>query len=99
LGYVHDAAIDYVHRAGVGAMLRQHYMYGRGMSEVLARHGNPGDTVARQPSRLPTLRPNGQRASRRTIVGTMRRGAIATGRVRGLISAHPSRSTRMQGDS
>lgn len=96
LGYVHAAGIDYVHRPGVRAMLRQHYMYGRGMSEVLARHGLPSEAGTETPRRVRTLRPNGQRASRRTIVGTMRRGAIATGRIRGMIATRSSPSGKVQ---
>ena len=52
LGYVHEAAIDYVHRPGMRAMLRQHYMYGRGMSEVLAHHGVSGEAGNETPSRV-----------------------------------------------
>jgi glycosyltransferase involved in cell wall biosynthesis len=91
LGYVDDAVIDYVHRPGVRAMLRQHYLYGRGMSEVIARHGIPSESGTIKLRGVKALRPNGQRVSRRTIVGTMRRGAIATGRVRGMIGAGTSR--------
>lgn len=96
LGYVDDAVIDYVHRPGVRAMLRQHYMYGRGMSEVLARHGLQRGSGSATPRGMKMLRPNAQRASKRTIVGTMRRGAIATGRVRGMIG---SRSVRTRSGS
>lgn len=75
IGYVDAAAIDYRHRSGLVAMLRQHYSYGRGMSEVLRAVGTPISKM---------LRPNRQRAGRRSIVGVLRRGAIAFGRVRGL---------------
>ncbi len=99
LGYVEDAVIDYVHRPGVRAMLRQHYLYGRGMSEVIARHGIPSESGTITLRGVRALRPNAQRPSRRTIVGTMRRGAIATGRVRGMIGAGTSRSLRPEGQS
>jgi cellulose synthase/poly-beta-1,6-N-acetylglucosamine synthase-like glycosyltransferase len=95
LGYVDDAVIDYVHRPGVRAMLRQHYMYGRGMSEVIARHGIPSDSGTTMLRGIKALRPNGQPVSRRTIVGTMRRGAIATGRVRGMIASGTARSDKV----
>jgi GT2 family glycosyltransferase len=86
IGYADGAVIDYRHRAGVMPMLRQYYLYGRGMSEVLHRFSTPpanGEWSA--PSGVRALRPNGQRAARTTLVGTMRRGALAVGRLRGLV--------------
>lgn len=89
IGYADGAGIDYRHREGVVAMLRQYYLYGRGMSEVLRTFGAPArqDSPTRNgalASRLRVLKPNGQRAARTTVVGTMRRGALAVGRLRGL---------------
>lgn len=84
IGYADGAAIDYRRREGVVPMLRQYYLYGRGMSEVLRTFGPPRHGEAAR-SRLHVLRPNGQRAARTTFVGTMRRGALAAGRVRGLV--------------
>lgn len=83
IGYADGAAIDYRHREGVVPMLRQYYLYGRGMSEVLRTFGPPTSNGA-PASRLSILKPNGQRAARPTLVGTMRRGALAVGRLRGL---------------
>lgn len=85
IGYVDEAVIDYRHRSGLPAMLRQHYLYGRGMSEVLRSFGTPpaGGRLAASP--LGILRPNGQRSERRSAVGVLRRAAIATGRLRGLV--------------
>ncbi|MFV0260112.1 MAG: glycosyltransferase [Acidimicrobiales bacterium] len=80
IGFVPEAVILYRHREGLWPMLRQHYLYGRGHSEVLVRYGLPGGEA--ESSTL--LRPNGQRAERITLQGTLRRGAIALGRVRGL---------------
>ncbi len=74
IGYVDTAVIDYRHRAGMLAMVRQHYSYGRGMSEVLRSFGTPGK-----------LRPNRQRTASWSAVGVVRRGAIAAGRLRGLV--------------
>ncbi len=84
IGYTDEAAIDYRHREGVAPMLRQYYLYGRGMSEVLRLYGMSASDGSRSPTGLRMLRPNGQRAARRTVVGTMRRAALAAGRVHGL---------------
>ena len=85
IGYAPEAIIDYHHRSGWRAMLRQYFQYGRGMSETLTRHGVPDADGWAPAGGVKMLRANGQRASRRTLGGTMRRGAIALGRVRGLI--------------
>ena len=85
LGYVPDAVVAYRHRPGIVPMLRQHYLYGRGMSQVLHRYGVPRGDEWAAPSGLRMLKPNGQRANRRTVVGTMRRASIAAGRVVGLV--------------
>ena len=66
-------------------MLGQHYLYGRGMSQVLRRYGLPEGDQWATPSGLRMLKPNGARARHRSIVGTMRRGSIAAGRVVGLV--------------
>jgi hypothetical protein len=89
IGFAAEAVIDYRHRAGLRTMLRQHYYYGRGMSEVLRRY----DGFAGQPGaagRVRLLTPNGQRVDKRTLVGFIRRGAIALGRARGLVGAGPA---------
>jgi cellulose synthase/poly-beta-1,6-N-acetylglucosamine synthase-like glycosyltransferase len=83
MAYAPDAVIDYHHRAGAWPMLRQHYLYGRGMSEVLRRYGTPDGNG----SGLGALRPNNQSVARRTLMGWMRRGAIGLGRLRGMIGA------------
>lgn len=85
IGYADGAAIDYRHRAGVVPMLRQYYLYGRGMSEVLRRFGAPSEGGQSSAGGLRLLRPNGQRAPRHTLVGTLRRAALAAGRARGLL--------------
>ncbi len=92
IGYAPDARLQYFHRKGFVAMLRQHYQYGRGMSEVLSRYGaiEHGDDGSSNP--LHRLRPNGQAVARRTFGGTARRGALAVGRIRGLIGAPPPRA-------
>jgi len=85
VGYVNDAVVQYRHRPGLWALLRQHELYGRGMSQVLVRYGLPTGDSWETPRGAALLRPNGQRATKRSLVGTMRRGAIAFGRVRGLV--------------
>ncbi len=85
VGYAKDAVVQYRHRAGLWALLRQHELYGRGMSQVLVRYGLPTGDSWETPRGAALLRPNAQRASKRSFVGTLRRGAIALGRVRGLV--------------
>ncbi len=85
IGYAKGAVIDYRHRAGMLAMLRQHYSYGRGMSEVLRAFGTPEAAGRLASSQLGILRPNGQRTLRISLAGMCRRTAIAAGRLRGLV--------------
>ncbi len=85
IGHATGAVIDYRHRAGVWAMLHQHYSYGRGMSEVLRAFGTPIADGPLASSRFGILRPNGQSTSRRSAASVCRRAAIAAGRVRGLV--------------
>jgi cellulose synthase/poly-beta-1,6-N-acetylglucosamine synthase-like glycosyltransferase len=85
IAYAPDAVVRYRHRPGLWPLLRQHELYGRGMAQVLARYGVPDGDGLRSASGLSMLRPNGQRATRRTLVGTARRGALAIGRVHGLV--------------
>jgi len=85
IGYIDGAVIDYRRRPGVYSMMRQYYSYGRGMSEVLRTFGPPPSEGRFASSPLGILRPNGQRAERRSAVGVLRRAAIAAGRVRGLV--------------
>ena len=83
IGYAQHAVIDYHHRAGRWSMLRQHYFYGLGMSEVLARYGLPYGNEWAPARGLRALRPNGQQVERHTVMGTLRRCAVGTGRVIG----------------
>ncbi|MEQ1700265.1 MAG: glycosyltransferase family 2 protein, partial [Ilumatobacteraceae bacterium] len=87
LGFAAGSRLHYRQRPGFRAMLRQHYLYGRGMSEVLVRYGVPGADGVQRPSGLALMRPNGQPGEgRRTWAGVARRGAIAAGRLRGVLS-------------
>lgn len=85
IGFASGAVIDYRRRPGVVAMLRQHYSYGRGMTEVLREFGTPAARGRLASSPLGILRPNSQRTSRQSVAGVFRRAAIAAGRVRGLV--------------
>ncbi|MCP5034335.1 MAG: glycosyltransferase, partial [Actinomycetia bacterium] len=42
LGYAADAVVHYRHREGWVPMLRQHFLYGRGLSQVITNRGVPG---------------------------------------------------------
>lgn len=81
LRYEPTAVMHYRHRAGLRSLLQQHYLYGRGMAQVLARRPPPGseDTGSRM------LKANGQKVEHQSVVHILRRGAIAAGRVRGLL--------------
>jgi GT2 family glycosyltransferase/glycosyltransferase involved in cell wall biosynthesis len=88
IAYAPDAVLDYHHRAGLRKMLVQHYLYGRGMAEVLAKYPNPlhsDGSASPAAKRLARLRPNSQ-PHRRTVVSTMRRIAIGVGRIVGLVA-------------
>lgn len=84
LRYCADAIIHYRHRAGLKSLLQQHYLYGRGMAQVLSRRQPPG-TAHGGASRM--LKANGQKVENQSVIHIMRRGAIAAGRVRGLLDA------------
>jgi cellulose synthase/poly-beta-1,6-N-acetylglucosamine synthase-like glycosyltransferase len=82
LGYCSDAVIYYRHRRGLQAMMHQHYLYGRGFSQILSRRGTPGSGSE---SGLRALKPNGQSVAKKSLPYFLRRGSIAAGRVVGLV--------------
>lgn len=84
LRFVPDAVMHYRHRRGLWPMMKQHYLYGRGMSEILARRGRPGG--AGGSTGFGSLRANNQQANRKNLPYFARRGSIATGRVVGLLA-------------
>jgi len=87
LGFAADSVMHYRQRPGFRAMLKQHYLYGRGMSEVLLRYGVPAADGVHHPKGLSLLRPNAQPGDGQcSIVGVVRRAAIAAGRVVGIVS-------------
>ncbi|MGI9616398.1 MAG: glycosyltransferase [Acidimicrobiales bacterium] len=83
LHYAPEAVIHYRHREGLLPMMKQHYLYGRGFSQILARRGVPG--ADQGSTGLRSLRPNGQPVDHRGFAYVLRRGAIAAGRVVGLV--------------
>lgn len=84
LRYCADAIIHYRHRAGLASLLQQHYLYGRGMAQVLARRQPPG-TDDQGASLM--FKANGQKVENQSSIHVLRRGAIAAGRLRGLLDA------------
>jgi cellulose synthase/poly-beta-1,6-N-acetylglucosamine synthase-like glycosyltransferase len=87
LRYAPDAVVHYRHRENLGGFVLQHYRYGRGMAQVLARHPMPGtgSSPATAASGLGMLRPNRQVPGQRTFVGVVvRRASLAAGRTVGL---------------
>jgi len=89
LAYVPEAVVQYRHRPGLWTMIRQHHYYGIGMTEVIERRGLPGGD---RPTGL--LAANKQRVTQRSVIHILRRGAIASGRIRGLVQ---ERLTRRRG--
>lgn len=85
LGFAADALMDYRHRPGLVPLLKQHYLYGRGMSQVLMRYGIPDGDGFTKPTGTGLLRPNGQPGGRRSLAGVLRRGSLAAGRVVGIV--------------
>lgn len=83
LRYSPAAVISYRHRNGLGAMMRQHYLYGIGMAQVLARDGLPGESNRR--SLVRSLTPNSQSVGRLSTPNLLRRCALAAGRLVGTL--------------
>ncbi len=82
LGYARDAVVHYRHRRGLWPMLKQHYLYGKGMSQIIMRGGLPKSaSIGRS-----MLRANNQSVASRSPVHWCRRGAIAAGRLAGIVS-------------
>ncbi len=80
LGFAETAVLDYHHRPGIAAMLRQHFHYGRGMSEVVRRH-----PIAPAASGSPRLLRANSSIRGTTVLGKLRKAAILTGRLAGLL--------------
>lgn len=84
LRYAAEAVVHYRHRKGLKPMLEQHYLYGRGMAQVLARIGVP-DADGGSGGGLASLKPNGQKVDHWTIHHVLRKGALGVGRVVGTL--------------
>lgn len=80
--YCGSAVIHYRHRKGLWPMMKQHYLYGRGFSQILTRRGVPGQS---EMSGLKAMRPNGQPVAKKNAIYFLRRGSIAVGRLVGLV--------------
>lgn len=89
VAYAPDAVVHYRHRPGLWTMIRQHHLYGIGMTEVIVRQGRPGGE-----SGGGLLQANNQRVTQRSVIHILRRGAIASGRVRGLLRERAQVMTR-----
>lgn len=89
LAYAADAVIHYRHRKGLVPMMKQHYLYGKGFSQLLARRGVPGGDGGT--TGLKALKPNSQTVARKGLVYFCRRGSIAAGRIVGLIQERTRR--------
>ncbi len=85
LGFVTESGVSYRHRPGLYPLVKQHFHYGRGMSQVLLRYGVPDGVGFTKPTGAGLLRPNGQPGGRRSLAGLLRRGALAAGRVSGIV--------------
>lgn len=89
LVYAPDAVIYYRHRRGLKAMMLQHYLYGKGLSQLLALRGIPGSDGPA--TGLRALKPNNQPVDHKGLAYFCRRGSIAAGRVVGLVQARLDR--------
>ncbi len=85
LRYVPQAIVYYRHRKGLWKFLQQHFMYGRGFSEVISKYENPSQQGSQGDNFFKKLKPNGQQVEHLSIFHYARRGAIALGRVYGLL--------------
>ena len=90
IGYVADAVVKYRHRGGLKALIRQHYLYGKGMTEVLTRLGVPstsssaGQPALAQPTGLGLLKANRSRGQQWSVFMVIRRASTLSGRLVGL---------------
>lgn len=82
LGFEPTAVLDYRIRPSMSKMLKQHFFYGIGMSEVLVRDGRPGDEITGAGT---LLRPNLSKGGLRSPVAVLRKIAIGAGRIVGLV--------------
>lgn len=94
IAFAADAQVTYRHRSGVGAMVRQHVAYGRGMGQLLVGYGIPDGDGWIRPTGPDLLRPNPS-SPQRTPSGEhrsiplvlLRRSSLAIGRTVGVLEA------------
>ncbi len=84
IGYVPDAILHYRHRPGMWPMMKQHYYYGIGISQVLVRGGVPQVPGAAQGKKA-LFKGNAQPAPK-NLAWFLRRASIASGRLVGLVT-------------
>jgi cellulose synthase/poly-beta-1,6-N-acetylglucosamine synthase-like glycosyltransferase len=89
LGFVADAIVDYRTRDGLHALLKQHYHYGRGMTEVLSRRGVPSVDGAAPVTSV--FAANRQQGGKGSAIRFVRRSYIAVGRAHGLVTERQRR--------
>ena len=94
MAWAPDAVVRRRYRGGLWPMTRQHFRYGRGISRVLIWYGIPGDGLWESPGwRL--FRANGGASSvgisSMSHQDVLRRGALAAGRLLGIVEAAPLR--------
>ncbi len=85
LRYSAEAIVHYRHRKGLKKLLQQHYLYGLGFSELLSTYSIPGQNAQKTGSFGNKLRSNNARVEHRSIIHYSRRGAIAAGRLVGML--------------
>ena len=101
IGFAEDAVVHYRHRGGLRSLVRQHYLYGRGMSEVLVRVGLPGTHQGttgsssaqhrRAASGLAMLKANVSPGQRFSPIVILRRGSTLSGRIVALVAERRAR--------
>ncbi|MCP3988513.1 MAG: glycosyltransferase [Actinomycetia bacterium] len=96
LGYAADAVVHYRHREGWVPMLRQHYLYGRGLSQVITNRGVPGGGGAHG---LRALKPNAQPVDHKGLAYIARRASIAIGRLVGLVEGRMNTRWQLRGST
>ena len=90
LRYEPSAVVHYRHRRGMRSMLQQHYLYGKGMAQVLARVGVPGESGGR--GVLGSMRPNAQRVDSWSVPHVLRKLALGAGRAVGTLQERTRRT-------
>jgi len=91
IGFVEDAVVHYRHRGGLRSLVRQHYLYGRGMSEVLVRVGLPGRPAGSGSGGIALLKANRSPGQRWSPIVVVRRASTLSGRLVALVAERAHR--------